>query len=73
MIMKLSYDNVGGISFTIIIMHLINMEFILSNDVATMVEELLNKKCGDIMLHDGIHVLCQMLIHHLTCKLIFKN
>jgi hypothetical protein len=47
--MKLNYNNVGGISFMIVIMHLINMEFILGNDVTTMVEELLNKKCGDII------------------------
>jgi hypothetical protein len=47
--MKLNYNNVGGISFTIVIMHLINMELILGNDVTTMVEELLNKKYGDII------------------------
>jgi hypothetical protein len=39
----------SGISYTIVIMYLINMELILGNDVTTMVEELLNKKCGDII------------------------
>jgi hypothetical protein len=47
--MKLNYNNVGGISFTIVIMHLINMELIFGNDVTPMVEELLNKKCRDII------------------------
>jgi hypothetical protein len=47
--MKLNYNNVGGISLMIIIMHLINMELIFGNDVTTMVEKLLSKKCGDII------------------------